>query len=274
MSNQINQKKILALNDLSCLGRASLAVIAPAISAMGHQVISMPTVLLSTHTGGFGTPAKLQTNAFAHEALLHYKNLGITFDIIYTGYLGGAAGAQLAQTAFELFPSAKKLVDPVMADNGKLYSGVNPEWRAGLETLCTCAQVITPNYTEAHLLLHREIPAQAPTKAYVEALAQELTTIAPTVIITGIDMGDYLGIASAGAESFYLQTPRKKGNFHGTGDLFAAVLTGALASEKTLKNAAEIAADFVSSAIENTTTDDTRFGLCFEPLLYKLANNT
>ncbi len=272
MSNFSNQKKILALNDLSCLGRASLAVIAPAISTMGHQVISIPTVLLSTHTGGFGVPAKLQTNGFANEALLHYKNIGVAFDIIYTGYLGGASGACLAQKAFELFPSARKLVDPVMADNGKLYSGVNSDWRSGLEDLCTKAEIITPNYTEAHLLLHRDIPIETPTSNYVQSLAQDLTSIAQTVIITGIDMGEHLGIACAGAENFYLQTPRKNGNFHGTGDLFAAVLTGALASEKTLKGAAEMAANFVRLAIENTPNDDTRFGLCFEPLLYKLTN--
>ena len=119
-------KKVLCIHDLSGVGRCSLAVILPVLSVMGIQPVALPTVVLSTHTGGFGTPARLDGCAYGEAALEHYRELGLSFDCIYTGYLGGEEQAALAEKAFDLWPSAYKVVDPVMGDNGKAYSTVTP----------------------------------------------------------------------------------------------------------------------------------------------------
>ena len=119
-------KKVLCIHDLSGVGRCSLAVILPVLSVMGVQPVALPTVVLSTHTGGFGTPARLDGCAYGEAALEHYRELGLSFDCIYTGYLGGEEQAALAEKAFDLWPSAYKVVDPVMGDNGKAYSTVTP----------------------------------------------------------------------------------------------------------------------------------------------------
>mgnify|MGYP000520891545 CR=1 FL=1 len=108
------------------MGRCSLAVILPVLSVMGCQPVALPTVVLSTHTGGLGTPARLDGAAYGLAALKHYRELGVEFDCIYTGYLGGEEQVALAEKAFDLWPAARKVVDPVMGDNGKAYSTVTP----------------------------------------------------------------------------------------------------------------------------------------------------
>ena len=118
MIKPVEPKKILCIHDLSGVGRCSLAVILPVLSVMGLQPVALPTVVLSTHTGGLGTPARLDGCAYGEAALEHYHALGLDFDCIYTGYLGGEAQVALAEKAFALWPSAHKVVDPVMGDNG------------------------------------------------------------------------------------------------------------------------------------------------------------
>ena len=129
-------KKVLCIHDLSGVGRCSLAVILPVFSVMGVQPVALPTVVLSTHTGGFGTPARLDGCAYGEAALEHYRELGLSFDCIYTGYLGGEEQAALAEKAFDLWPSAYKVVDPVMGDNGKAYSTVTPTFIDRMRQLC------------------------------------------------------------------------------------------------------------------------------------------
>ena len=126
MIKPVEPKKILCIHDLSGVGRCSLAVILPVLSVMGLQPVALPTVVLSTHTGGLGTPARLDGCAYGEAALEHYHALGLDFDCIYTGYLGGEAQVALAEKAFALWPSAHKVVDPVMGDNGKAYATVTP----------------------------------------------------------------------------------------------------------------------------------------------------
>ena len=126
MIHPVEPKKVLCIHDLSGMGRCSLAVILPVLSVMGVQPVALPTVVLSTHTGGLGTPARLDGCAYGEQALEHYHALGVEFDCIYTGYLGGEDQVALAEKAFTLWPAAKKIVDPVMGDNGKAYSTVTP----------------------------------------------------------------------------------------------------------------------------------------------------
>ena len=170
-------KKILCIHDLSGMGRCSLAVILPVLSVMGCQPVALPTVVLSTHTGGLGTPARLDGAAYGLAALKHYRELGVEFDCIYTGYLGGEEQVALAEKAFDLWPAARKVVDPVMGDNGKAYSTVTPALIDRMRGLCRRADLILPNATEAALLLEREPQTDAFDDASAQALADELLTL-------------------------------------------------------------------------------------------------
>ena len=156
MQKPVEPKKILCIHDLSGVGRCSLAVILPVLSVMGFQPVALPTVVLSTHTGGLGTPARMDGSAYGMAALEHYQTLGLQFDCIYTGYLGGEAQVALAEKAFALWPAAYKVVDPVMGDNGKAYSTVTPALVERIRSLCRAADLILPNYTEAQLLLQQQ----------------------------------------------------------------------------------------------------------------------
>ena len=266
-------KKVLCIHDLSGVGRCSLAVILPVLSVMGVQPVALPTVVLSTHTGGLGTPARMDGCAYGEAALEHYRELGLEFDCIYTGYLGGEAQAALAEKAFDLWPTAYKVVDPVMGDNGKAYSTVTPEFIDRMRQLCRRADLILPNATEAALLLQKD---EAPTEldeAGAQALADELVAaLAPSVVVTGLHLGKYIACAGAGRERFVVKKLHIARSFPGTGDLYGAVLIGSLIQGNALSAAADNAAEFVALAIQKTPyVQDTRFGVWFEPLLPRLC---
>ena len=265
-------KKVLCIHDLSGMGRCSLAVILPVLSVMGIQPVALPTVVLSTHTGGLGTPARMDGAAYAREALEHYHTLGVEFDCIYTGYLGGEAQADLAEQAFGLWPAARKVVDPVMGDNGKAYSTVTPAFIDRMRALCRKADLILPNVTEAALLLGREPTEAVPDDAAAQALADKLLQLTPNAVVTGLPLGKYIGCAGAGREQFVIKKLHIERSFPGTGDLYGAVLIGSLIQGNALSAAADNAAEFVSLAIQNTPAgQDTRFGVWFEPLLPRLC---
>jgi len=151
-------KTVLAIHDLPGLGRAALSVIVPVLSALGVQAVALPAAVLSTHTGGLGAPAKLANPAYGPAALAHYHRLGIKFDCIYSGYLADAAQAKLVQQAFALWPRAFKVVDPVLGDGGRLYSGLGADMVPAMYDLCSHADLIVPNVTEAALLLGDPLP--------------------------------------------------------------------------------------------------------------------
>ena len=249
-----------------------LAVILPVLSVMGCQPVALPTVVLSTHTGGLGTPARLDGAAYGLAALKHYRELGVEFDCIYTGYLGGEEQVALAEKAFDLWPAARKVVDPVMGDNGKAYSTVTPALIDRMRGLCRRADLILPNATEAALLLEREPQTDAFDDASAQALADELLTLAPSAVVTGLALGKYIGCAGSGRERFVIKKLHISRSFPGTGDLYGAVLIGSLIQGNALSAAADNAAEFVSLAIQQTPADqDTRYGVWFEPLLPRLC---
>ena len=265
-------KKVLCIHDLSGVGRCSLAVVLPVLSVMGVQPVALPTVVLSTHTGGLGTPARLDGCGYGLAALDHYRELGLSFDCIYTGYLGGEAQVALAEKAFDLWPGAHKVVDPVMGDNGKAYASVTPELIARMRALCRRADLILPNVTEAGLLLEKQALPTDYDEAAAQALADELTTLCPSAIVTGVGLGKYIGCAGAGRERFVIKKLHIDRSFPGTGDLYGAVLIGSLIQGNALSAAADNAAEFVSLAIQKTPAgQDTRFGVWFEPLLPRLC---
>ena len=145
-------KTVLAIHDLPGFGRAALSVIVPVLSTLGVQTVALPTAVLSTHTGGLGAPAKLADPSYGPAALAHYHRLGVKFDCIYSGYLADSAQARLAEQAFELWPKALKVVDPVLGDGGRLYSGLGADMVPAMYNLCSKADLIVPNVTEAALL--------------------------------------------------------------------------------------------------------------------------
>lgn len=267
----VEPKKILCINDLSGVGRCSLAVITPVLAVMGQQAVALPTVVLSTHTGGFGTPARADCAAYGEEALAHYASLGLSFDCVYSGYLGGTAQVKLAERAFSLWPSAFKVVDPVLGDNGAPYSGTSAELTDAVRSLCSRADLILPNLTEANLLLKRPSAETPADEAEAQRLADDLTSLAPSAVITGLPLGKYIACAGSGREKFIVKRLHIERSYPGTGDLFAAVLIGSLAQGNALSAAADNAAEFVASAVQQTPAEsDARFGVCFEPLLGRL----
>lgn len=255
----VEPKKVLCIHDLSGMGRCSLAVILPVLSVMGVQPVALPTVVLSTHTGGLGTPARLDGCAYGEQALEHYHALGVEFDCIYTGYLGGEDQVALAEKAFALWPAAKKIVDPVMGDNGKAYSTVTPALIDRIRALCGAADLILPNYTEAQILLQRQPQTELLTDEAAQALADELTALAPGAVVTGLPLGKYIGCAGSGKDRFLIKKLHISRSFPGTGDLYGAVLIGSLLQGNALSAAADNAAEFVALSIQSTpAAQDTR----------------
>ena len=163
-------KTVLTIHDLPGFGRAALSVIVPVLSTLGVQTVALPTAVLSTHTGGLGTPAKLANPGYGPAALEHYHRLGVKFDCIYSGYLADAAQAKLVERAFELWPRAFKVVDPVLGDGGRLYSGLGADMVPAMYSLCSKADLIVPNVTEAALLLGDPLPGVGSAE---QAAAQE-----------------------------------------------------------------------------------------------------
>ena len=214
-------KTVLCIHDLPGFGRAGLSVIVPVLSALGAQAVAVPTAVLSTHTGGLGTPAKLANPGYGPAALEHYRRLGLRFDCIYSGYLADASQAKLVEQAMDLWPDALTVVDPVMGDHGRMYRGLAPEMVPAMYTLCSRASLILPNTTEAALLLGDPMPGVTGEAELhtAQAQAQRLTRICPRVLITGVAAGR--GIACVRADratgESLVRTPMVPKSFHGTG---------------------------------------------------------
>ena len=255
-------KTVLAIHDLPGFGRAALSVIVPVLSALGVQAVALPTAVLSTHTGGLGAPAKLADPAYGPAALAHYHRLGGKFDCIYSGYLADAAQAKLVQQAFALWPRAFKVVDPVLGDGGRLYSGLGADMVPAMYDLCSHADLIVPNVTEAALLLGDPLPGVGSAEQ-AAAQAARLTRIAPQVVVTGV--------AGLGGEGYAVKTPLQPRMFHGTGDIFASVLVGRILQGNVPQAAVQAAAAFVAECIRQTPEGaDERLGVWLETALPKL----
>lgn len=263
-------KTVLCIHDLSGLGRSSLSVILPVLAAMGVQPVALPTMVLSSHTGGLGSPARMADSSYGTRALLHYKQLGVQFDYIYSGYLASADQARLVEEAISAWPRATAVVDPVMGDHGRIYSGVSPDLVGAMYSLCCRADLILPNLTEACLLLEQDYPGDAISPAEARALAGRLSELGPSAIVTGVPAGRCIGCAGAQKDrgEFFIKTPRLPRAYPGTGDIFAAVTVGGLARGNVPEAAAEVAAGFVAKCIAATPEGaDSRLGVWLEQAL-------
>jgi pyridoxine kinase len=267
------QKNILAVHDISCVGKCSLTVALPILSAAGCTVSVLPTAVLSTHTGGFTGFTFRDLTGDIPGILHHWKTLGIKFDAIYTGYLGSFEQLRLVAQLIEEFRTPQSLVcvDPVMADNGKLYSAFNEDFPKGMAQLCRKADLILPNRTEAAFLLGEPYKDGPQDRKQTEELLRRLSELGPRqVVLTGVSFrSGETGCAAYDrvADQFsFAFAPQVEGNYHGTGDVFASALIGGLMSGLSLAQSAEEAVQFTQSAIVRThrAGTDVRFGVNFE----------
>lgn len=266
-------KRILSIQDLSCLGKCAQTVALPVLSAMGLECVVLPTALLSAHTAFDGFYSRELTDSFA-PILAHWRRLGLRFDAIYTGFLASRAQVDLVLDLVEEFGRADTLVfvDPAMADRGALYPGFSADFPTDMARLCRRADVITPNMTEACLLT--QTPWQERYDgAFVENLLKKLLNLGPkTAILTGLRTDEgHIGVASLGPERrLGLHSAAYHPSVcHGTGDLFAAVCVGALTRGLPVETATALAAEYVSDTIRVTVEDPEErwYGVNFEQTL-------
>ena len=266
--------RVLAINDISCVGKCSLTVSLPIISACGITCDVLPTALLSTHTGGFDGYTFLDLTSEFAGILHHWKTLGLKFDCIYSGYLGSKTQIDLVCKIKEEFLSEKGIlvVDPVMGDSGKLYKGFDNEYVDKMRTLCKQADYILPNLTEASHLASIPYPATD-----TKALLASLQTLCPRPIVTGILENETVSVCyvdETGEEKRY-SSQNVAGFFHGAGDVFSSAFVGAILKGKTEETAIRLATDFTTASIRRTAKEvpDKRYGLNFEAEIFGFLKN-
>ena len=259
-------KRILTIQDISCVGQCSMTVALPILSACGHETCILPTALLSTHTGGFGKPAVTHMDEALPQIISHWKENDISFDAILVGYLGSVSAIDAAAQILDTMraPGGIAIVDPAMADHGKLYSGFDAAYVEAMKGLCSCADILMPNLTEAALLTGREY-REIIDSDYVNTLIRGLDN--DCVVLTGVGYDpDTTGVLVKNGDMVTHYPHRKVGgSCHGTGDIFAACFTGSLMRGKNMAKSVEIAADFTALAIENTINEPAHwYGVKFE----------
>ena len=266
-------KRIVSIQDFSCLGKCSQSIALPVLSAMGLECAALPTVLLSAHTAFDGFYSRALTDSIA-PITEHWKKLGVRFDAIYTGYLGSAEQVALVERVIADFGAdgALLFVDPVMADHGRLYAGFAPDFPEQMKALCRHADVITPNVTEA-CLLTGEPYRERHGEDFVRTLLENLLRLGPkTAIVTGIRADDtHMGVAAMDASGkLCLHTTEYIPSvFYGTGDIFASTCAGALTLGLPAEEAIALAADYVVKTIRATAEDSEArwYGVNFEQTL-------
>jgi len=268
-------KRILSIQDISCVGQCSLTVALPILSACGLETAILPSAVLSTHTGGFKgfTFRDLTDDMPAIEN--HWEKENLTFAALYTGYLGSAKQIEYVKSiaGSVLDEGAKFICDPAMADNGKLYPGFDGAFVNEMKKLVFSADVALPNITEAVLVTGMEYKEKY-DKAYIDALMKTiLEGGAKAVVLTGVSYRDgFTGVAVKTKDTeFYYEHKKIAGGCHGTGDVYASAFTGSLMRGNSLEESAKIAADFTVACIEETQKHPNHwYGAAFEPVLPKL----
>ena len=271
--------RIAAIHDLSCFGRCSLTIALPVLSAIGCQCCPLPTALLSAHTG-FPGNTFLDLTAEMGRIADHWTAMDLQFDAIYSGFLGSADQVDTVARFFDTFKKSDTavIVDPVMGDHGTAYRTCTPELCRGMRVLAENSDVITPNLTEAALLLDRPYEEIRQADAY-EVVRRLSLGGRRSVVLTGYfsepGQTGALCFDRDSGESKAVQTPREPQDFSGTGDLFASVLAGGAARGVPLFQAAQAAADFVRDCIARTLAEGLteQDGVDFEPLLGQLTSS-
>ena len=268
----MNYKRVLTIQDISCFGQCSLTVALPILSAAGLETVILPSAVLSTHTAGFtGFTVRDLTDDIPGIAA-HWKKENISFDAIYTGYLGSIQQINQVKDIIKTLskPGAASIIDPAMADNGKLYGAFNNEYVEEMKKLVFDSDITLPNITEAAFLTGIEYKEKY-DKAYIDRIFDAMAKAgAKTVVLTGVSYTDKttgVAVYENGYYSYYEHKKLPVGS-HGTGDVYASAFTGAYLQGKSIFDAAAIAADYTVKCIENTAGDEShRYGVKFEPVL-------
>ena len=268
--------RVLAINDISCVGKCSLTVALPIISASGVTCDILPTAILSTHTGGFSAYTFRDLSEDIPAMLAQWKTLGLQYDIIISGYLGSISQIEMVKAIKRDFlkEGGLMIVDPVMGDNGVLYSHFDQKFVEEMKGLCRTADVIVPNLTEACFLT--DTAFSSVTEKDYPAILAKLKALCPRPSVTGCDV-----TGADGTKSYVFYTDEKgngksyatqkiEGAFHGAGDVYASALVGCLARGVDTDSAVRIAAEFTTDSIRQTALDGTeaRYGLNSESQMY------
>lgn len=269
--------RILTIQDISCVGQCSMTVALPILSACGLETAILPSAVLSTHTGGFTgfTVRDLAPDMPSIEN--HWVKEGIKFDAVYTGYLGSKEQVDYVKSIVKTCTTegAKFIVDPAMADHGKLYYGFDEAYVNAMKRLCDGADAVVPNITEACFLTDTPYREEY-DELYVTDLARKLISLgAKRVVLTGVSFEKgYTGIVilDEHGNSYYRHKKIEK-NYHGTGDIYSSALVGAWMRGKRLHEAVKIAADYTVKCIEKTIDDESHwYGTKFETAIPYLVN--
>ncbi len=275
----MSDKKILTIQDISCVGQCSLTVALPIISACGIETCILPSAVLSTHTGGFTGYTFRDLTDDIPAIAEHWSKENIKFDAIYTGYLGSTKQIDYSIDIMDklLADGGVKIADPAMADNGKLYYGFDDEFVKAMARLCGKADIILPNITEACFMVNAEYKQSGYDEGYIIDLLERLGGLgAKVVVLTGVSYSDdKLGIAiydtAAKSVNYYFHE-RLNVSSHGTGDVYASAFCGAVTQGRSIYDSAKLAADFTVESIKKTMDDPSHwYGVKFEKALSMLV---
>ncbi|MGL4107355.1 pyridoxamine kinase [Clostridium sp. LP20] len=270
-------KRVAVVHDLCGVGKAALTNIIPVLSIMGVEVCPIPTMLLSTHTGGFGNPSIVKLPNYIDECDEHYSKYEIDFDALLIGYLGSDSAIDSAIKFIERNKSSNIVIDPIFGDHGKCYSNFDMIYVQGLKRLIAFADIITPNYTEACLLTGEDYIEDF-SFSRIEKICNKLIDLgAKNIVITSLPskLEKDIGIAIYEKGELSIISKEKKGEaYPGTGDIFTSVLIGERLRGKSLIESCEKAHNFVSECIEESSKFDypRREGVLLEKKLYLLVN--
>lgn len=265
-------KRILTIQDISCVGQCSLTVALPIISACGQETCILPSAVLSTHTLGYSFPTVRDLTQDLPGIQKHWQKENIAFDAIYTGYLGSTEQVAYVENilATMTVPGGKTIVDPAMADNGKLYPAFDQAYVDAMRGLVSKADVVLPNLTEACMLTETEYRETYDETYIMDVVAKLHALGTKCVVLTGVGYETGMtGVLISNEHGVdYYSHPKIAKGYHGTGDVYASAFVGSWIGGKTMGEAARIAADFVCKCIENTAGDENHwYGVKFETAL-------
>lgn len=271
----MDYKRILTIQDISCVGQCSLTVALPILSACGLETAILPSAVLSTHSVGFRDFTFRDLTEDIPAIQHHWQQEGIRFQAVYTGYLGSARQIEMVKDICQnlLVPGGKKIVDPAMADRGELYPVFDMDFVQEMKKLVGEGDIVLPNITEASLLTNTEYREEY-DEEYICGLVEGIHRLgAGTVVLTGVSYDAHstgVLVSEQGKQTYYRHELLDRG-CHGTGDVYASSFVGAYMHGKTVPEAARIAADYTLACIKNTLDDpDHWYGVKFEPVLGKL----
>ena len=260
-------KKLLTIQDISCYGQCSITAALPTLSAYGVETAILPSAILSTYTSGFSNYTFLDLTDEMPKIINHWISEGIKFDCIYTGYIGNSRQFDYILKCKEhlLKDDGLFIVDPAMADNGRMYKGLGDDILNGMKRICSVADYILPNITEACFLTNNDYE-----KYNDEILLNELYKLgAKNVILTGVEDDNKIGASSYDGKNIVTILKEKQPrSYHGTGDLFSSIVIAKILAGESIKDTLSSACDFVINSIKATLGDEShKYGVKFEDVL-------